>query len=97
MFSKLSTPLKVESLELKFNLGSLDQTINFVSTSGQPFSLKKQSPITLERDIYVDQENSQMEFIVLNQIKMKVSGPQHVDLQFIFAPFLAPTEAEEQK
>lgn len=55
VFSKLSTPIKVDSLELRFNLNTLDQRIDFaVEATDQPFSLKKQSPITFERDIYVD-------------------------------------------
>jgi hypothetical protein len=41
IFSKLSTAIKVESLELKLNLKSLEKTINFVATTGKPFSLKK--------------------------------------------------------
>lgn len=41
IFSKLSTPIKIESLELILDHPALNQTVNFVETQGQPFGLKK--------------------------------------------------------
>jgi len=34
---------------------------------------------------------------MLNEIKLKISGPKHLELKFSLLPFLAPSEAEEHK
>lgn len=102
VFSKLSAPIKIESLEIVLDQQDLNKTVNFVTTQGQPFSLKKQSPLSFECDFYVDQENSllankQQMTVKFNEIKLKICGPKHIDFNFCVKPFLAPTPAEQLK
>ena len=69
VFSKMSKPVEISSLDLKLNAKILDIKIDFLQLGdGQPFLLCKQNPIKIEREIILDSEENHIGFIMLNEI-----------------------------
>lgn len=64
VFSKMSGPLKLKSLDLKMNLRGMDVHIDFDNCH----SLSKSNPIRMEKDFYVSEEENHIGFVMLNEI-----------------------------
>jgi hypothetical protein len=89
VFSKLTTPMKVSAVEIKLNTKILDVRVNY--EKDQPFLLCKSNPMRIERDIILDEEESHIGFIMLNEIGIELQQlSSDNQLRFSVSPYLAP-------
>lgn len=68
VFSKMSSPLKLKSLDLVLNLRGLNYHVDFENC----YSLSKSNPIRLEKDFYVSEEDDHVGIVMLNDICLEI-------------------------
>jgi hypothetical protein len=89
--SKLREPLQLSKVLLHFNEPSLSHEV-----SGAPFTVSRGNPVVIEREIYIANENMnvQKELVQFNEIIAEIYQPDPLNnvLAFSMNPYLKPQD-----